>query len=78
MPALSIMPQFNHPSPLALVFSGERMKIFTGQTTSSGLSIIFCPLQPDDDPQAHPNVTETVDIVCDHGHYYEVLPILVS
>ena len=20
----------------------------------------------------HPNIIETVDIVCDHGHYYEV------
>lgn len=26
----------------------------------------------------HPNIIETVDIVCDRGHYYEVLPMLAS
>lgn len=26
----------------------------------------------------HPNIIQTVDIVCDRGHYYEVLPILAS
>lgn len=26
----------------------------------------------------HPNIIETLDIVCDRGHYYEVLPILAS
>ena len=26
----------------------------------------------------HPNIIETLDIVCDRGHYYEVLPILTS
>jgi len=26
----------------------------------------------------HPNVIKTVDIVCDRGHYYEVLPMLTS
>ena len=26
----------------------------------------------------HPNIIETVDIVCDRGHYYEVLPMLTS
>lgn len=25
----------------------------------------------------HPNIIETVDIVCDRGHYYEVLPMLI-
>ena len=23
----------------------------------------------------HPNIIETVDIVSDHGHYYEVMPL---
>jgi len=26
----------------------------------------------------HPNIIQTVDIVCDRGHYYEVLPMLAS
>lgn len=26
----------------------------------------------------HPNIIETVDIVCDRGHYYEVLPMISS
>lgn len=26
----------------------------------------------------HPNIIETVDIVCDRGHYYEVLSMLAS
>jgi serine/threonine protein kinase len=49
--------------------SGETVKEYQKKVTAE-----FCV----GSTLKHPNIIETVDIVCDWGHYYEVLPMLPS